>query len=181
MKPTPAPLGRLALAVFVLLALLLAACVLSGCSSVRSEPLSCGYELGWHSDFSAGELEAWRREAGRRLTDPFVFGCHGDDRDGKWIVCPNGGRRHAEMRDVVQPIRDLLDPRRDLIVVACNPGGYELSIIGPGRVFYSRRIVWQRPGPDVRLDFDTMRLADCAGDIWDFIQATNTAPRKRGG
>jgi hypothetical protein len=151
----------------VLLLTLAALAQSAGC--VRSRPVVNRDAMLWDRESTFDNAAAWRREAAKRLNDPFVFICHGEDIDGQWSVFPNEGRAKGDMDVLAQCLRDLIPPERDILLVACNPHGHTLHVRGRG-VYYAKRSVWVRPGPDFWMTHGG-RWLNCAGDIGDFVEA----------
>jgi hypothetical protein len=132
--------------------------------------------LALHPDFTARNAARWRAEAAKAgWRDPLVLGCHGDDYCGQWVFSTGYGRPDVAAVAVIQTVYDLACRERDLLISACNPGAYRLTVHRApgmtGRVFYVLETKWTTPGPRRRPCGDTGQWEDYAGRICDFVEA----------
>ena len=114
------------------------------------------YVEEWHDLFVAAGVD-----------DPYLIVFHGVSWQQDWWY---GVGRIEEARPVghvaklVGFVRKKLGPDRNLVVISCNSHGY---ILGMPNVYQADRVVWAKPGPDMRLTPTGWRCL--AGDAGDFL------------
>jgi len=145
----------------------------SGCAAipaVRPAPVS---PIVWEdSDYFREGAADWQTVAAQRFKNPIVFACHGGvHREflasaaglyvrSSWWVLPDDGRQPQSVESLAQTLANLY-PERDIVLVCCNPGGFDLDV---PRVWYCRRPVWVIPDTFIK-----HAAEDGAGSIWEFV------------
>jgi hypothetical protein len=126
---------------------------------------------------------AWLAEARTRWPDPFIICCHGLGVADLWVFArenADGTPQFVLVDDAVRGELERLPAARDVILVTCNTDGFELTGMD-ARVKYSRRSVWQSPGPETRwmTKPGAERWASFTGDIDEFMPAFRPPPTTR--
>ena len=140
-------------------------------------------DFGDYNDI--GDL--WLLEAKKRFKDPIIFVCHGgSDWEvlalgpatlGQWVwsAGPISPRIPVPMKCVAAVLRNMY-PNRPIILIACNPGFYDLDL---PNVWYAKGSIWAIPDewanglryhekhriPPTKETVETQMI----GSIWEFI------------
>jgi hypothetical protein len=129
--------------------------------------------------YNCGSAE-WLLEASKRFNNPVVFHCHGGIRTDivrnpngtlttlhEWWVYPDPPRSPMRIDDLATTLTNLY-PDRDIVLVTCNPGGFDINV---KRVFYAKRNVWTIPDANATGFYahEQIRDFDTVGSIWEFV------------
>lgn len=113
-------------------------------------------------------LELWKREVARRFPTALIYAIHGNTDGTNWVCLDPKAPRSGHMvkvRDLALQLRKE-NPDRVIVLIICNPGGFNLGIPG---VFHAMDSVWFDPDKDAD-NTDPGRQEDrgCVGNIFEF-------------
>lgn len=112
----------------------------------------------------------WMDEVGRRYSDALVVFVHGDsDPRDQWYYRSRFDEDGGKVEDMLRALR-LSNPNRRIVLVCCNPGGYNVTIPG---VTYAASNVWLVPNSFQSAGKNFVRDAlagPATGDIFEFVE-----------
>lgn len=126
--------------------------------------------INWMEQADYKKLILWKAETITHLNgDVIVFGCHGMDIGGDWLLAPRNGLVHLPASLVARELSEKYKGQIVLMVV-CNSGGYKLYD-AETPLYYAIKNVWMIPNRYVSENSLRFYLKpDTIGDIIQFEQ-----------
>lgn len=133
-----------------------------------------GIDIVLLSQSMNGLAQLWEPEVARRYPGAVMLVCHGSDTNGDWYMHPDVDHgatgEDAPARLVKEEVlkAQIRFPGRMIVLICCNPGGYDLDL---PLVAYAKSSVWVIPDrnmlPRVREN------PEYVGNIFEFTERTD--------